>query len=242
MISKLLTFIVASLASTLINAQVYSYTDHNGNTIYTDNPPKGQSTRTLDITPSVSTKEKTLSEESTTSLQKTIRLSPLQPINNHRAPHSALSKDENDNPYKLTIIHPKQKETIINTNGQLVINAQITPPLQGDYKYRLSMDGSVVKDSKTPIFPLSDIERGEHQVLVEVINQDAESIAKSNSVIFYVKQTTLADKRRVNPCKFKEFGVRPECPLKDKPKPETLLRKVTNKLGLTTPTKSVSSK
>ncbi len=42
-------------------------------------------------------------------------------------------------------------------------------------------------------------------------------LQQSESRSFHLIRTSLAQRRMVNPCKKADYGVRPECPLKDKP-------------------------
>ncbi|UYZ85115.1 DUF4124 domain-containing protein [Entomomonas sp. E2T0] len=234
---KKLSFIALLLTCVSLNAQVYSYVDSNGNTIYTDNPPENQETRDLDIkiTPSVNKTEKTLDESDL----KTVRLSPTTPINIPNA-----SNGDSNAPFKiisinyqsLTIITPKHEATIINSDGQLMVTIESSPKLSSDHKYRIVIDGKTVSESTSPTFSINNLERGEHKLIAEIIDSNKSVVKKSKEQVFYIRQTTLADKRRVRPCKFKDYGVRPECPLKDRPKPDPrILRKITDKLGITKP-------
>ncbi|HLD66826.1 MAG TPA: penicillin-binding protein, partial [Pseudomonas sp.] len=45
---------------------------------------------------------------------------------------------------------------------------------------------------------------------------------------FHVQRISLAQKRQINPCKRADYGVRPECPIEDKPpaKPSLIRRLV----------------
>ncbi|MFD1260963.1 DUF4124 domain-containing protein [Entomomonas asaccharolytica] len=234
---KKLSFITLLLACASLNAQVYSYVDSNGNTIYTDNPPENQATRNLDIkvTPSVNKTENNVDEADL----KTVRLSPTTPINVPNA-----SNGESNAPFKvisinyqsLTIVTPEHEDTITNSDGQLMITLESSPKLSSNHKYRIIIDGETVGESTSPTFSINNLERGEHKLVAKIIDSDKNVIKKTEQQVFYIRQTTLADKRRVRPCKYRDFGVRPECPLKDKPKPDPrILRKITDKLGITKP-------
>ena len=61
-------------------------------------------------------------------------------------------------------------------------------------------------------------DRGSHQVAIEIVDSAARIIERTPSQPFHVRRITLADKRRINPCQKDDYGVRPECPLSDKPK------------------------
>lgn len=236
---KKLSFIALLLTCVSLNAQVYSYVDSNGNTIYTDNPPENQETRDLDIKITPSVNNKTVNSVDEPDL-KTVRLSPTTPINIPNA-----SNGDSNAPFKitsisyqsLTIVTPEHEDTIINSDGQLMISLESSPKLSSDHKYRIVIDGKTVSESTSPTFSINNLERGEHKLIAEIIDSNKSVIKKSKEQVFYIRQTTLADKRRVRPCKFKDYGVRPECPLKDRPKPQprNLLLKLTDAVGVTKP-------
>jgi hypothetical protein len=65
---------------------------------------------------------------------------------------------------------------------------------------------------------LQNVDRGSHQLVVEVIDSQGERVLSSEPRVFHMMRTSLAQRRMVNPCRKADYGVRPECPLKDKPK------------------------
>ncbi|MNC29267.1 hypothetical protein D3C75_775110 [compost metagenome] len=67
------------------------------------------------------------------------------------------------------------------------------------------------------MFALDNLDRGTHQLAAEIVDAEGRIIERTPSQPFHLKRTTLADKRRVNPCQRGDYGVRPECPLADKP-------------------------
>ncbi len=92
------------------------------------------------------------------------------------------------------------------------------PALLDGHRYRLLLDGEpAAEPSRSPVFPLSEIERGTHKLAVEIINQHGAVLERTPAQPFHLRQITLSDKRRVRPCVEDDYGVRPECPLKDKP-------------------------
>jgi hypothetical protein len=53
---------------------------------------------------------------------------------------------------------------------------------------------------------------------VEIVDPQGRIVERTPAQPFHMKRITLAEKRRANPCKKKDWGVRPECPIEDKPK------------------------
>ncbi|MNN93315.1 hypothetical protein D3C81_2117370 [compost metagenome] len=71
--------------------------------------------------------------------------------------------------------------------------------------------------ARSPVFALDNLDRGSHQLAAEIVDAEGRIVERTPSQPFHLKRTTLADKRRVNPCQRGDYGVRPECPLADKP-------------------------
>lgn len=240
---KTLSLLAFTIICGYASAQVYSYVDANGKTIYTDNPPKGQKVKVMDL----ETKVPINKLEQNGSAQKTVRLSPQgQPTTNTSVNSYTNSSNNNSSlnvtrtpvtiSYKLLrIALPEPDTSIINTGGQMMVSLESEPKLLKNHRYRVLIDDKVVAESSsTPVFSLDNLERGEHKLVAEIVDQDDRIIERTAAQPFHIKQTTLADKRRIKPCKYKDYGLRPECPLKDKPPKESLLREITNKLGVTT--------
>jgi len=231
---KLTTLCILLLICAPLSAQIYSYVDANGNTIYTDNPPKGQETRLVDIPnkpSSITNKAESPANNTVTANDsnesiRTIKLSPtgrssLSIPEDNTSNHPDTTKKPLAISYNsLQILIPTPAATIANTGGQMMIQVKSQPALMVGHKYLFLVDDKVVGET------LNNVERGEHKVKVQVVNNEGSVLIESAEQLFYIRQTTLADKRRTNPCKLADYGVRPECPLKDKPPTESLLRKV----------------
>lgn len=253
---KKLTTIALMLTCAALHAQVYSYVDSNGNTIYTDTPPKGQETRSLDIELLPSAKARKAADNalaanadgvlatSDTDGLKTVRLTPpagsIPPNNGSGTPQASAPSFTVSNPtvsyQTLEIVKPDDKEMIPNTGGKIKVTVKSYPSLAAGHKYRALVDNKAVNESSSDSIAITNIERGEHTLAVEIIDADKNVLKTSNTQIFYIRQTNQADLRRVNPCKYLEYGVREECHIEDRPKIDPkLLRKITDKLGITKP-------
>ncbi|MFI8480380.1 DUF4124 domain-containing protein [Pseudomonas sp. NPDC078700] len=186
------------LFSLSISAQVYTYIDADGNRVFTDQP-RGGNAKPVKMAP-------------TNSMTPTIKLKPevedTQPV--------VLSYQ------MLRILVPQPDATIRDNAGDLIVSATSEPELLPGHRFRLILDGNTVGETgRSPVFPLDNIDRGTHQLAVEIIDENERIIERTPSQPFHLLRTSLAQKRQVNPCKIKDYGVRPECPLKDKPEKES---------------------
>ncbi|WNF47192.1 DUF4124 domain-containing protein [Pseudomonas sp. SG20056] len=176
-------------------AQVYTYIDAEGNRVFTDKPRSGDAER-VELAPSNS--------------MPTIQTQTVPVIEAPPEPSQRYSL--------LRILVPQPDATIRDSAGNLIVSVNSEPKLFPQHSYRLLLDGVQVGEVGTsPVFPLENIDRGTHQLAVEIIDQQGRIIERTPTQPFHMLRISLAQKRMVNPCKKADYGVRPECPLKDKP-------------------------
>ncbi|WP_242208893.1 MULTISPECIES: DUF4124 domain-containing protein [unclassified Pseudomonas] len=132
-------------------AQIYKYTDANGNTVYSDHSPDGVQAQPVELPP----------------------LNRVEP----QAP-SAPSAPENDdreparNAYDtLELAGLPSEEALRANNGTFTVNVQIKPRLQPPHQLRLVLDDEPYgQPSNVPILQLVNVDRGEHRLAVQVID------------------------------------------------------------------------
>ena len=73
---------------------------------------------------------------------------------------------------------------------------------------------------RSAVFPLENLDRGTHQLAVEIIDSRGLVMERTPSQPVHVRRDSLDSKRRAQPCQLADYGVRPECALKDKPEPD----------------------
>lgn len=175
--------------------QVYTYIDAEGNRVFTDKPQSGNAER-VELAPSNS-----------------------MPAIQTQATPAAEAPPEPDQRYSLLrILVPQPDASIRDSAGNLIVSINSEPKLFPQHSYRLLLDGKQVGEvGSSPVFPLENIDRGTHQLAVEVIDQQGRIIERTPNQPFHMLRISLAQKRMVTPCKKVDYGVRPECPLKDKP-------------------------
>lgn len=180
-----------------VGAQVFTYIDENGNRVFTDRPRSHAAqpveTRTTNEMPAM----------------------PVAP----RPSEAAQAAAEPAVVYaQLQILAPADDATIRNNAGELEVTVDSQPPLHTDHLYRLTLDGAPVGEASTsPLQRLHNVDRGSHRLQVEIVDAQGKTLQHSPPHTFHMLRTSLAQRRMVNPCKKDDYGVRPECPLKDKP-------------------------
>lgn len=182
-------------------AQVYTYVDAEGNRVFTDSPPDGSNARQLQMAPS-----NRIEPPAARTVAPAPVTAPSGPILNYEL---------------LRITIPQPDATINDNAGKLIVTVSSDPTLHAGHSYRLLLDGQPVgTPGRSPVFPLENVDRGTHQIAVEIITEGGIIVERTPSQPFHMKRVSLAQKRKVRPCEKGDYGVRPECPLKDKPKEE----------------------
>ncbi|MDH1729524.1 DUF4124 domain-containing protein [Pseudomonas chengduensis] len=183
------------------SAQVYTYIDAEGNRVFTDKPRSSNAERVM-LAPSNSA-----------------QMSQTPPMV-RMAPPPAVSKPTVH--YQLLrILVPEPDASIHNGSGDMIVTLNSEPGLLPGHSYRLLLNGEPQGEtSRSPVFSLQHVDRGTHQLVAEIIDSAGLIVERTPAQPFHMHRMTLAQKRKINPCKKDEYGVRPECPLKDKPKEE----------------------
>ncbi|MCQ4346402.1 DUF4124 domain-containing protein [Pseudomonas stutzeri] len=183
-------------------AGVYTYLDADGNRVFTDQPPNANARR-LELAPT-----------------NAASLPTPPPAAAPALPAALLPAYQ-----LLRITLPAPDATIRDNDGKLLVTLESEPGLLDGHRYRLLLDGQPHgQPGRSPVFALDNVDRGTHQLAAEILDAEGRIVERTPSQPFHLKRTTLADKRRVNPCQKDDYGVRPECPLADKPaEPRRLL-------------------
>ncbi|SQG00781.1 Penicillin-Binding Protein C-terminus Family [Paucimonas lemoignei] len=178
-------------------ADVYTYIDAAGNRVFTDQPHKNA--KRVDIPPSNST--------TGTPPKRTVKSSPVIPT------YKAMFRYQ-----LLRVLVPEPDATVRSTPGDLIVTVTSDPALQPGHSYQLLVDGAPsAAPGRSPVFPLQNVDRGTHQLSVVILDENGRVLERTPNQPFHMQRISLAQKRVANPCQLPEYGVRPECPIKDKP-------------------------
>ena len=189
------------LITQVVSAQVYTYIDAEGNRVFTDKPRSSNAERVM-LAPSNSAQMN--------QPQSTVRMAPPPAVTKPTVLYQVLR-----------ILVPEPDASIHNGSGDMIVTLNSEPGLLPGHSYRLLLDGAPQGEiSRSPVFSLQHVDRGTHQLVAEIIDSAGLIVERTPAQPFHMHRMSLAQKRKVNPCKKDEYGVRPECPLKDKPKEE----------------------
>ena len=94
--------------------------------------------------------------------------------------------------YQATITSPTDKESIRSNNGTLNIQVSTVPEKENTQKLQLIMDGKKLgaPQISTTIGALN-IDRGTHQIQVQLLAEDGSILAKTQIVTIYLQRITV---------------------------------------------------
>ncbi|MCO7625111.1 DUF4124 domain-containing protein [Pseudomonas fluorescens] len=149
-------------------AQIYKYTDANGNTVYSDHSPDGVQAQPVELPP----------------LNRVEPQAPGAP-----APSSTDTRPAARSVYEvLELTGLPDEEALRANNGTFTVNVLIKPRLQPPHQLRLVLDDAPYgQPSNVPILQLVNVDRGEHRLAVQVIDGEA-IIQQSPAVVFTVQR------------------------------------------------------
>ncbi|TWX73051.1 DUF4124 domain-containing protein [Colwellia sp. C1TZA3] len=97
-----------------------------------------------------------------------------------------------DNNYQVEIIQPKNKATIRDNTGSAYVSGRIKPVFKRGLTIQLYVDDKPYKEPQThSMFVLRDIDRGEHQIKMSLLNDKGKVIATSPPVTFYMHRASV---------------------------------------------------
>jgi len=94
--------------------------------------------------------------------------------------------------YQAVINHPKNNSTIRDNTGSVYISGSIKPIFKRGLQIQLILDDMPHLEPQThTMFSLKDIDRGEHQIKMLLLNEKGKIIALSETVTFYMHRASV---------------------------------------------------
>jgi len=96
------------------------------------------------------------------------------------------------NEYEVIITQPKNNATIRDNTGSIYISGGIKPVFKRGFMVQLYIDGKKhKKPQNNSIFSLRNINRGEHQLKMELLDNTGKVIASSKVTTFYMHRASV---------------------------------------------------
>ncbi len=98
----------------------------------------------------------------------------------------------NKESYQIEIDMPKNDATIRDNTGSVHIHCSVKPQFKQAFKVQLFLDEKPYgQPKKRSIFSLRNIDRGEHNIKIELHDAKGKVIASSKQVTFYMHRATV---------------------------------------------------
>jgi len=166
----LLVLLTLSIAAPLnaSTAKIYVWVNEKGQTVYSDTPKPG-------------------AEEVKTKAGNVVK-SPVR-VETQALDIKTKKIDEN---YQVVIDQPKNNATIRDNTGSVYISGSIKPIFKRGLKIQLILDGKpYLKPQTHTMFSLKNIDRGEHQIKMKLLNEKGKKIALSKAITFYMHRASV---------------------------------------------------
>ncbi|MEE2024022.1 MULTISPECIES: DUF4124 domain-containing protein [Alkalimonas] len=173
MITRLLTTVVLLLLCLPVTVQansgkVYVWRDANGVLVFSDSPKPG-------------------AEE----VNLTTKINLMETAPSFRPPPSEASVS-----FTVEITNPEQEATIRDNTGTVHVAGRALPRYPRGFQISLLLNGEPYQSPQTGTnFVLRDLERGEHHLQMELLDQNGKLIAKSEVITFYLHRATVIPPR-----------------------------------------------
>ncbi|MCL5043588.1 MAG: DUF4124 domain-containing protein [Gammaproteobacteria bacterium] len=159
-------------------AQIYSWTDADGNRIFSDKPHPGAETIQLGPTNTVEP--------------------PPAPAMRDTSRNASESNERTSAPYQhMSITSPADDEAVRSNDGDLTLRVAFDPPLSSNHLLRAEISGELSSQgipgtgqAETSI-TLSNLDRGTHQISAVVVNARGEELQRSSPITVHVQRTSL---------------------------------------------------
>ncbi len=162
----LLIFALFTVPQVLAQTEVYKWTNKDGVTVFSDIP-----------------KENSVAIQVTKAITIASSIKPLTPL--------ALPEAKSEL-YHIEITQPTDHQTIRDNNGSVTVAVQVPPQLPPRINISLLLDGKTyITTENLANLSLKNVDRGEHQLKVNIINDKGKVIASSKSVTFYMHRTSV---------------------------------------------------
>ena len=153
------------------HAEVYRWTDDQGNLHFSDSAPESDDFEKVKIPPVLSVPAFKVPQQATDKLP----YSETDQISYHR----------------FSIIQPEHDTAIRNNAGDLSVDIAMEPPLMDDHSIVLFMDGNPVAEDQKTTFQLSNVDRGTHILHAEIRNGSGKTIKATDHIEFSILRVSV---------------------------------------------------
>lgn len=158
---------------------IYKTVDADGNVTYTDQPPTPDA-QPLDLPP----------------------ITVADPYENNEIGDIQLDAGETVVdlvPYPdFRLLSPTSEQHFWGTGGTFTAQASTNAPLEPGHLVQFVLDGQVAGSGRGYFMEFTGIDRGEHVIRAEVVDTQGNSLARTDNVVFFMRQQSVINRNRNN--------------------------------------------
>lgn len=187
---KFLLIAVAFCTHSILSAGIFSWTDASGNVVYGDAPPDAVVAKP--VAPPKLTILEGFANRYKEQSAPTKRNNTAARQKNRTIVNTWGAKSQQANPYTaLKIIAPKADQSIRANDGDVSIAISMSPKLRGDDKVIIYLNGQQHSSIRSRVANLSNLDRGEYKLSLEIQNAAGEPLLKSAQQSFNVLRNSV---------------------------------------------------
>lgn len=164
-----LIFILALLASLpALATEIYKTRDSQGNVVYTDRPPAGNSEQ-INLPP----------------------INTLSPAGQTATPQATRSDPVASEGYNINLLSPREGITIPPGQRDLAIAVGLSPALADNHWLLYFINDELIEETQSTSIIVREIPRGTHRIAVDAIDGDGKLLGQSEVVEVHVIRPTV---------------------------------------------------
>ncbi|WP_020396205.1 DUF4124 domain-containing protein [Thiolinea disciformis] len=175
---RLIALLCFSLLTCPALAEVYRWTDAQGNTIFGDQPPESARAQAVELPP--------LTIADSFNNKKAEDKATVTAISKPVEEADSTSQETNKSYTNFSISAPSADETIRANGGSVALQLNIKPELQKGHGIVVYLDGKQVGKTSSTSFTLSEVTRGSHSVFAVLHDAKDKVLTNTESVSFQV--------------------------------------------------------
>lgn len=170
---RVLILPILLLFTSVLNAEVYRWTDANGRTVFGDSPPEQSKAQPVEL-PTLTVADSYDSGEKKESASAT-----------------DAGTDDDDSDAEATVEYkrfkvtsPEKDEAVRANNGNVLVRLELEPALQDGHGIVVYLDGKQVASGAATTFSVENIDRGKHS-LFAVVHDDNDDVLKNTEAVSF---------------------------------------------------------
>ncbi|TKB44011.1 DUF4124 domain-containing protein [Thalassotalea mangrovi] len=162
----LTVLLLLASASLMAKSKVYAWKDENGNVVFSDTPKPGAEMIEVE-------EQQTIISSVDTSI---LDITPRAKVEE----------------FKVSISQPEDHATIRDNSGSIYISGQVSPVFKRGLSVQLIFNGEKHGEPQTrSVFILRNVDRGEHKIKLELLDNQGKIIASSKERTIYLHRARV---------------------------------------------------